>query len=249
VRALSGGFNNQVFAADGVCVKIYRVDERPRIDREWQALTLLAEQAPGLAPRPLRRLDDRIEMELLPGTSLLDLPSLGRAELSALAEAFHRLLAVDASAHRYDVVATVPFVLDRLRAWPTCPVPGLRDRWLASDDPTVLLQPAPRPLAHCDPNLANFLLHDGRVSIVDWESAGRGDLAYELADFAEAYPARRVGDADWAWFAEQFEVDRRRYTAARRMQALHWTFLVQRRGTDDLPEQIERCERVLSDLP
>jgi hypothetical protein len=249
VRALSGGFNNQVFAADDVCVKLYKIDDRPRLDREWQALTLLAEQAPGLAPRPLRRHADRVEMELLPGTSLLDLPSVGRPELAPLAEALHRVFAVDAPAHPYETVATVPFLLERLRAWPSCVVPALRDRWFASDDPAVLAEPAPRPFVHCDPNPANFLLNAGRVSIVDWEYAGRGDLAVEVADIVEAYPWRRVPEDDLAWFAHHFEVDRRRLAAARRIEALHWTCLMQRWNRPELPEQVDHCERLLSDLP
>src|SRR5688572_5576244 len=126
VQTLTGGFNNQVFAHDGVCVKLYKLDDRPRLDREWQALTLLADQAPGLAPRPLRRHADRVEMELLPGTSLLDLPSVGRPELAALAEALHRVFAVDAPTHPYETVATVPLQLERLRTWPSCVVPALR---------------------------------------------------------------------------------------------------------------------------
>jgi hypothetical protein len=46
LRRLAGGRNNTAYACRvgevRVCVKVYRVDERNRAEREWRALTALA---------------------------------------------------------------------------------------------------------------------------------------------------------------------------------------------------------------
>ena len=245
---LTGGLNNEVFAEGGVCRKRYRLDDRPRLDREWRALTLLAQQAPGLAPRPIERRDGEILMELLPGRHLLSLPVIDRPVLAVLAEAYARMFSVDADGHPYEAVATLSFVRGRLESW-TDPPPPLRvllPAWLTSHDPALLAQPAPRVFARSDPNLANCLFHQGRVTMVDWEYAGLGDAAIELADVVEAQPSRTVPDHDWAWFLRQFSVDPPRFAAARRLAALHWTYLLHRNRSPALPEQIARCERLLS---
>ena len=52
-----GRRNNAVYqwdSTDGpVCVKIYRVDERHRAEREWLSLALLSGHQAGSAPAPL----------------------------------------------------------------------------------------------------------------------------------------------------------------------------------------------------
>ena len=57
LRPMTGGRNNAVYewaSPDGpVCIKVYRVDERRRIHREWQSLILLAQHQITSAPAPL----------------------------------------------------------------------------------------------------------------------------------------------------------------------------------------------------
>ena len=70
-------------------------------DREWACLTLLAEHAPGIAPRPLRR-DTRdgapvIVMERLPGTPLPTEPA-SSGQLRALGETLRVMYAIPAAA-------------------------------------------------------------------------------------------------------------------------------------------------------
>ncbi len=92
LRSLAGGRNNAVYeraSPDGpVCIKIDRVDDRRRIHREWQSLTLLAEQKITSTPEPLwidlAPHQPAIGMTLLPGRSLPDLDDKHRA-LRALA--------------------------------------------------------------------------------------------------------------------------------------------------------------------
>lgn len=57
IRRLSGGMNNAVYrvrlAGQPVCIKLYKVDECRRAEREWQALCLLAKRGLSVAPQPL----------------------------------------------------------------------------------------------------------------------------------------------------------------------------------------------------
>ncbi len=78
-------------------------------------------------------------------------------------------------------------------------------------------------VAHGDPNLENYLWDGTRVRIVDFEDAGRGDLAVELANLVEHLSGRRT---DWTGFAERFAVDLERFHAARCLWAAFWLTLV-----------------------
>lgn len=57
ITPLAGGANNELYRATGergdIVVKFTRRDERDRAGREYAALRLLHERAPGLAPRPV----------------------------------------------------------------------------------------------------------------------------------------------------------------------------------------------------
>ena len=57
ITPLAGGANNKPYRATGelgdIVVKFTRRDERDRAGREYAALRLLQERAPGLAPRPV----------------------------------------------------------------------------------------------------------------------------------------------------------------------------------------------------
>ncbi len=78
LQPLGGARNNRVYrwSAPGgaVCVKVYKVDDRRRADREWHALSLLAAHRIEGVPRPLWRLDDPrfpvVGMSLLSGRRL-----------------------------------------------------------------------------------------------------------------------------------------------------------------------------------
>ncbi|MFC4010739.1 phosphotransferase [Nonomuraea purpurea] len=76
---------------DGDLVTKRYVADRPgACEREWRALNLLAEHAPGLAPEPVSREDGAITMTRIDGVPLRGLPR--RAEhLAAMAEALVEL--------------------------------------------------------------------------------------------------------------------------------------------------------------
>jgi hypothetical protein len=77
-----------------VVVKSFLQAHRGEPEREWRALTLLAEHAPGLAPEPIRAdlaaNPPVIEMSLLPGEPLGDRPLTAEQE-SALVRALGQL--------------------------------------------------------------------------------------------------------------------------------------------------------------
>jgi hypothetical protein len=184
-----------------------------RAEREWACLTLLAEHAPGLAPRPLRREDGErpvVVMSRVPGETLAPRP-MTTGETAALGVALRRL---------YDVpVAAVTAAGIGRRRYGADALAGVLVEWLADDhdlgqcrDPALVADalalarayvaapPLPEPrltaLGIADLNPANVLLHDGEVRLVDFEDGGLSDPAYELADHVEHLGSRLPGVYD-----------------------------------------------------
>ncbi|MFC4139258.1 MULTISPECIES: aminoglycoside phosphotransferase family protein [unclassified Microbacterium] len=187
-------------------------DDEP--DREWTCLRILAQQAPDLAPRPLRRETAEgapvIVMERLPGTPLGSGPLTSR-QGEALGAALRRLFDVEFAA----VAATglgerrlgASTLRTHLVAWAAGPhdlnplqEPGLVERALSGAREFLTKSPAPAfelsVLGIADLNPAN-VLWDGRVCrLVDFEDGGLSDPAFELADHVEHLAGRGVYDAD-----------------------------------------------------
>lgn len=179
--------------------------------REWRALTLLAEFAPGLAPVPVSEdiANDppTIRMARLPGEPLAGQVITAR-HLDGIAVALCRLHTCLPA----DVLASVPpmpwlaeGVANRMRSLTSGSRPPDNDstarrkphrqpsevllafetarRWL---DQTA--QPAGQPVpvfGQSDGNLDNFLWDGQHVRIVDFEDSGRSDRAFELAVLVE----------------------------------------------------------------
>ncbi|ADB29367.1 aminoglycoside phosphotransferase [Kribbella flavida DSM 17836] len=95
--------------------------------------------------------------------------------------------------------------------------------WLDGDEAAELARPANAVIGHGDPNLANYLWDGVRVRIVDFEDAGRSDLAYELGTLVEHLASRGTR---WDGFAERFGVDAARFRAARCLWASFWLTMV-----------------------
>lgn len=235
---------------DGVAIKTFQsqLDHVRRFDghearREWQALNLLARYAPGLAPEPIRADPDAdppvIMMSRVPGEPLGTRPATV-AQVDAIAAAFHRL--------HYAIPVTV---LDTLEPAPGGPR-FLRDRTrsLAASCQADSLDPVPRQayraalawldsgcdartepgtgrviFAQCDPNLANRLWDGHDVRLVDFEQAGRRDLAAELADFVEHITVWAHAGINAEAFLDRFDLtagERRRVAQLRRLVAAFW---------------------------
>ena len=193
--------------------KAFVADHEAQAEREWACLTLLAEHAPGLAPRPLRREDDErpvIVMSRLPGQPLAPRP-LGPGGTAALGAALRRLYDVPVAAVREAGIGPRRYGADALAAvlveWlgdvydlGECLDPALVSDALAHARAYVAAPPLPEPrttaLGIADLNPANVLVHDETVRLVDFEDGGLSDPAYELADHVEHLGSRLPGVYD-----------------------------------------------------
>ncbi|GAA2367000.1 phosphotransferase family protein [Nonomuraea africana] len=250
-----------VVAVDGDVVTKRFVDGKAGgAEREWRALSLLAEHAPGLTPEPIAFEPGVVVMSRLEGTPLRGL-TLGPPHLEGLAEALARLHeAVPAR-----ILAGVPE-----RPWQAAQLSAQVREWCARWRPRGSLadlavregarwldgwRPGPagaRPAFGAgDGNLANFLWDGTRVRIVDFEDSGRSDRAFELAEAAEHVSAWVDGEVDVTAWVELDRDEAARVRECRRLQALTWLFLLSGEGPRNPPgtfgRQVERVLRALDD--
>ena len=212
-------------------------------DREWQCLTVLAEHAPGLAPRPIRRetVEGRpvVVMERLHG-DVLGREPLTEQQTTSLGEALRRLYDVPVAAakagglvqRRYGAAELPEALPDWLAGeydLERCQEPRRVARalaaareWLQAPD---LPEPRIRALGIADLNPANVLWDGERCRLVDFEDGGLSDPAYELADHTEHLAARLAGVYDAGTLADAVGLameDRERMHAYRALWAAFW---------------------------
>lgn len=169
---------------------------------------VLAEHAPGIAPRPLRREVEEgapvIVMERLPGDPLGRAP-LSSAQTAELGRALRKVYAVPVAAVRDRGIGE--------RALGPRELPGALREWLsgptnvaACEDPPLVesalrqaatwLQDAALPgprvdtLSIADLNPSNVLWDGETCRLVDFEDGGLSEVAFELADHAEHLAGR-----------------------------------------------------------
>lgn len=231
--------NHAIEEQDGRVVKRFASCDLGQPAREWRALTLLADHAPGLAPDPIEFHPDAtppaVEMSRVAGTHLRG----GRVtpdQTSALAAAVARLWgSVPAP-----LVAALPprcwhqsETVEELEVWCAQPLPpdtapvvaqaqadGLR--WLRQ---AKIPTSSPPALGTGDGNLTNFLWDGSRVRIVDFEYSGRSDRAYELAEVAEHVATWVDTEFDAALFLGHFGLppaEAVRLLQCRRLLAFEW---------------------------
>ena len=276
LRPVMGGFNNTVYTFthnhETLCLKFYRVDDRRRTEREWQALRLLESWGETVAPRPIacqwRPHAPAIVMEQVDGESLGE-RSLGAAQLAAVLAARQRLYArtpalVDQLLPT--VVGDVPAIVRRVASGEKAltlqacsEVEGAAQAvlraWLRGPEPGSLLQPAPLVFASGDGNLANCLWDGTSVRLVDFEYSGWSDRAFDLADLIEHVQSRATPDTLWDEVPDRLTMlpaERHRLAAARRLFSLFWVVVLWRqRGQPDerLAAQIERARALGADRP
>lgn len=243
LQPLTGGCNNAAFAFElhGVryCLKLYITDERQRAEREWAALTLLAEQNNTIAPqtrwRAMANGSAAIIMEWVPGVDLRT-HTPGRVELAALAVTLQQVYAITPTTAHFPfvVVGTPASLIKRTAAWAERVSPStdpllvaaraLIGRWLAGDDGDYLREGVPAVFGRGDPSLANCLWDGTRVRCIDWEYAGWSDLALELADLLEGPWSNTITNAAWQGFLAHFDLHNLypRFMAARRLLRCFW---------------------------
>jgi len=185
-----------------VVTKRFVERDRHQPEREWRALVLLAEHAPGLAPQPLsadlRASPPVIEMSLLPGEPLGSAP-VSAAQHSALTSALLRLwesvpvsevrLEPGESTNREQLAASVRARLAACHDLGPDPVIAkafaVGCKWFASLRECADSPGPPPVFGRGDSNLANFLWDGDHVRLVDFEDSGHSDRAFELAVLVE----------------------------------------------------------------
>lgn len=222
--------------------KEFVADHGWEAEREWACLTLLAEHAPGLAPRPLRREDGEtpvIVMERIPGDPLAPRP-LTAGQTQALGAALRRLYDVPVQAvreagigpRRYGAAEHAQVMVEWLaddHDLRECRDPGLVGEALEVARAFVADPPVPETrlaaLGIADLNPANVLWDGRRVRLVDFEDGGLSDPAYELADHVEHLGSRLPGVYDARALADAVGLDaedRQRMAAYRPLWAVFW---------------------------
>ncbi|MFI6320745.1 phosphotransferase family protein [Nonomuraea sp. NPDC050556] len=216
-------------------------------EREWHALTLLAQYAPDLVPEPIGTDGAMVAMSRLDG-------NVG-APASEIVRALDRLH----SSVPADVLAVQPlrpWHLEQLRrqvaewgaGWE--PRDPLADHaaaegaaWLQSWKPPEEVTPV---FGAGDGNLENFLWDGERVRIIDFEESGRSDRAFELSEVAEHVS---MWEVDIAAHVDLTPAEERRMSECRRLHALMWFFMLSPEGPRNPPGTFHRqAERLLSRL-
>ena len=231
-----------VTLGDSEVRKEFVADHEAQADREWLCLTLLAEHAPGLAPRPLRREDDAtpvIVMERLPGRAL-DPQPLDARRTAALGAALRRLYDVPVEAvrdagigpRRYGAREHVRVMQDWLADdvdLGECRDASLVREALMAARAYLADPPLPEPretaLGIADLNPANVMWDGQMVRLLDFEDGGLSDPAYELADHVEHLGSRLPGVYDAGALGAAVGLDaeaRDRMAAYRPLWATFW---------------------------
>ncbi|WP_329028452.1 phosphotransferase [Streptomyces sp. NBC_00690] len=227
-------------------IKKFRREKREECVREWRALKLLMEYAPGLAPLPysadLDAMDPEAVMSRLPGRPLRGQP-LSDQQLKALAAALSELYAAVPA----DALADIPIrlrqqqgLINQIHAWvPLIPrhVSGeVRQamhsglEWLACSGLDRIGTPdVPMVFGPGDGNLANYLWDGTRVRVVDFEDSGISDRPFELAEITEHIASWKGPSLNVEALLDLINLnpaERARLPECRRLLALVWLFLV-----------------------
>ena len=272
-QPLAGGRNNAVYQWESpggsVCVKIYRVDDRRRAEREWLSLTFLSGHQAGSAPVPLwadpHPGQPAIGMTFLPGRPfpetgdrqepLRALAAVQRqyAELPLQGE-LSTLERIDSASHYIRRIAGIwaPVIKSHPRGALTRDLLQILSQWEDSGDAAVLTEPARRIFSGGDSNLLNWLWDRSHIRVVDYEFAGYSDLAFDCADLTEHVSGREAGIDDQAWaeticLAGLGGEDQRRFEAAQRTCALRWLAVLWKQRdnrTEEFTSQFNRVRRL-----
>lgn len=228
----------------GVVRKRFVSWSRDEPDREWEGLSLLHREAPGLAPEPLARERDGdapvVVMSRLPGEPLGDARLSGK-EAAGLVTAMQRSFAVPVDTLLRERISGPSAMRADLRAWvsddhdlSSCP-PVVEEalavvrRWLDSDAATDLDRIAEPVAGRADGNLANGVWDGTSCRLVDFEDFGLSDLTYEIADVTEHATSRLRRFLDVEAFVAGFgltRAQRDRLTEHRRLLAAFWLLML-----------------------
>lgn len=245
---INGGANNLLYrtthAQCDLVVKFTIRDERDRAGREYHALLALRDANLTIAPQPIwlertRYAQPVVVQTWLDGDVRADVPA-DDVEWEALLGhlvTLHTLTpdktqvtlpASTLSARSCDEAKAL--VRGHAARIPGPEQPSFMRELLQRFEQTIFPEwPAPRlALCRADPNLTNFIRHPGTWSAVDWENAGWGDPAFEIADLTTHPAYLAVPQAQWEKVIARYcELSRdaamqERIQAYRRVMAVWW---------------------------
>jgi hypothetical protein len=234
-----------VDADRGVVIKRFRSWDRREPAREWTALVLLAEYAPGLAAAPVRAEltadPPVIEMSRLPGVPLGGAPP-SAMQADALALALGRLWNAVPRGRLTELGGLGPNasqLIDRVTAMLAAEhAMGdhalVRQAWRAGRDwffsgALDVLGGGDVVLGQGDANLANFLWDGTQIRIVDFEDSGPSDRAFELAVLVEHLSAWSDAGVSAEVCLALFDLtaaEQVRVREYRRLSALFWLMML-----------------------
>lgn len=260
ITRITGGWNNLLYRATNeaadLAIKFTRRDARDRAGREFAALAALREFGLTLAPAPVLLEQNRYALPVVAQTwvagEVSAAPPANDAEwmrLLAHYAAIHTLTPDQTARDLPDAVVTmrdanegIARVREQLALLPDEARPASLVALLARfaqgefphwDQPRVTF-------CRVDPNITNFIRRADAWWSADWENAGWGDPAFEVADLI-VHPAYiGVDEARWDWVITQYcrlmndmqmEIRIRTY---RRIMLVWW---------------VVRCARYLHDIP
>jgi Ser/Thr protein kinase RdoA (MazF antagonist) len=242
----------------GVVTKRFLSWDRGEPEREWTALTLLVDHAPGLAPRPIRAELDAdppvIEMSCLPGTPLGR--PLSSLQAAALAATLGRLwTAVPATTLSARPLNSTAFVAQVGRSLTVHDVPNVEalarqafqegTEWFARTQFDGLDEAA-IVLGQGDPNLANFLWDGADIRIVDFEDSGTSSRAFELAILVEHVSTWSEASLDCEAFLAMFDLTAAELATLhvfRKLAAMFWLLKLQSRSDTSHPDRDNALKR------
>ncbi len=225
ITPILGGANNILYRAtrnnDDWAVKFTIRDERRRAWREYQALRVLQEVAPTLAPEPLFWDEERyahpVVVQRWMDGEVTAVPPKTDAEWQLLIAHYAALAKVtpDKTAVslpngvvNFSTIAEGMAAIEKqMSLIPLSHQPDSLRRLVVQLEQQMGNAPQLTPkraLCRVDANTLNFLRRaDGWMS-VDWENSGWGDPAFEIVDMMCHPKYSSVPHARWKWVVEQY---------------------------------------------
>jgi aminoglycoside phosphotransferase (APT) family kinase protein len=246
VTRVAGAGNNLLYRATSathdLAIKFTIRDRRDRAGREYAALLALRQAGRAIAPEPLWLDRDSYPQPVVVQSwlegAVLAAPPAGAGEWQCLLEhyrAIHTLTQADISIVLPPAVMNMSSAadgLDEIRqqlAYIPAPEQPAELHELIRDAEAARWPDWPAPqLALCrvDPNTLNFVRRPRAWASVDWENAGWGDPAFEVADLITHPAYIGVASDRWEWLIDAYCARSEDSGAAIRMRVYQRLMLV-----------------------
>jgi aminoglycoside phosphotransferase (APT) family kinase protein len=265
IRRIDGGWSNLLYRATSeaadLAVKFTLRDGRDRAGREYGALAALGEAGRSVAPEPLlldrTRYAQPVVVQTWLGGEVSSEPPTGDSGWSRLVEHFAGVHAVrpdhtmvqlpEAVINANDPAQALDAVQRQVARIPFSQRPASLANLLQQLKQCCFPSWPEPPAALCriDNNILNMVRRPGPWASVDWENAGWGDPAFDVAHWITHASYIGVPPARWQWVKERYVSAVDDPTVAQRIDAylpIVWVWWVVRlarylyeipRGLDD----------------